>query len=204
MYRPFRSSRVTLHAVSATLLLIGCRSQDPITPDAAFTPYIPAFTSGHISALSPILVRIAADQRWRDSSEAAIQKLFDIDPSVKGTVHWHDDLTLAFVPDARLEQAKTYTVSFALGKLIEVPSGLEEFRFQVTTFDQGVDVRVSDMQALSSTDMTWQRLIVAVYTSDDATGQDLEGCFTAVQKGRVLPLTWEHEPNGRYHRFVAA
>ncbi|MEO8590363.1 MAG: MG2 domain-containing protein [Flavobacteriales bacterium] len=202
MYRLFRSLRVTTHAVLATLVLIGCRSQDPITPDAAFTPYIPAFTAGHISARSPILVRIAADQRWRDSSQTAIQKLFDITPSVKGTVKWHDDLTLAFVPDERLEQEKIYTIAFALGKLIEVPSGLEEFRFQVTTFNQGVAVKVTDMQALSSADLTWQRLVVSVYTSDDATGQDLEGCFTATQKDRDLPLTWEHEPNGRYHRFT--
>ena len=204
MYRLFRSLRVTRNAALATLVLIGCRSQDAtITPDAAFTPYIPAFTAGHISARSPILVRIADDQRWRDSSETALQGLFDLDPSVKGTVRWHDELTLAFVPDERLEQEKTYTVEFALGKLIEVPSGLEEFRFQVTTFKQGVDVRVSEMQALSAADLVWQRLIVSVYTSDDATGQDLEACFTATQKDRDLPLTWEHEPNGRYHRFVA-
>lgn len=188
--------------IAAALLLNACRTQDPITPDAAFTPYIPAFTTGHISAREPILVRVAEGQRWRDTTEAAIQELFQLKPAVKGRTTWHDDHTLAFQPDERLEQERTYTVHFALGELIEVPKGLEEFRFQVTTYRQGVDVRVADMRSLSSTDLSWQRLTVAVYTSDDATGQDLPGCFTATQQGRPLPLTWEHEPNGRHHRFT--
>jgi hypothetical protein len=134
------------------LLFNACRTQDPIAPDAAFTPYIPAFTTGHISARSPILVRVAEGQRWRDTSETAIQQLFRLEPSVKGSTYWHDDHTLAFRPNERLEQDRTYLVRFALGKLIETPKGLEEFRFSVTTYRQGVDVRVTDMRSLSSTD----------------------------------------------------
>lgn len=204
MYRLLRRARVMLHAaLVALVLLAGCRSQDaPFAPDAAFTPYIPAFTAGHISARAPILVRIAEGQTWKDSSATAIQELFDLDPDVDGTVRWHDQQTLAFQPAERLAQEKTYTVNFKLGELISVPSGLETFKFQVTTVRQGIDARVSDMQSLSPTDLTWQRLIVAVQTGDDATGQDLEGCFTATQQGRKLSLTWEHEPNGLYHRFT--
>lgn len=199
-----RSSRALGYAVSCALVFAACRSTDTrVEPDAAFTPYIPAFTTGHISARSPIMVHIAADQRWRDTTAAAVQDLFELDPGVRGTVEWHDERTLAFVPADRLEQDRTYTVEFKLGRVIEVPKGLETFRFQVTTFKQSLDVKVSDMQSLSSTDLTWQRLVVSVYTSDDATGQDLDGCFSATQAGRTLPLTWEHEPNGRYHRFTA-
>ncbi|MBX2972836.1 MAG: hypothetical protein KF797_07030 [Flavobacteriales bacterium] len=196
--------RAWLHAACAALVLLaGCRSQDAsFAPDTAFTPYIPAFTAGHISARAPILVRIAEGQQWKDSSEAAIQKLFSLSPKVAGTVQWHDQQTLAFLPDERLAQEKTYTVSFKLGDLIAVPSGLETFKFQVITVRQGIDARVSDMRSLSPTDLAWQRLIVAVHTSDDATGQDLEGCFKASQQGRKLALTWEHEPNGLYHRFT--
>lgn len=198
-----RLSRELGFVLLCSLTFAACRNHDSGKgPDAAFAPYVPAFTAGHISARSPILVRIATGQRWRDSSAAAIQGLFDLSPSVKGTVSWHDDLTIAFAPDERLEQGKTYDVAFRLGRLIEVPKGLETFRFQVTTYQQGIDAKVTDLQSLSATDLTWQRLIASVYTSDDATGQDLEGCFSAKQEGRSLTLTWEHEPNGRYHRFT--
>ncbi|MEZ4739264.1 MAG: hypothetical protein R2818_07865 [Flavobacteriales bacterium] len=197
-------SRSLFVPLCISLILIGCRTQEePFAPDAAFTPYIPAFTAGHISARAPIMVRIAPDQRWRDTSDAVIQGLFDLDPEVKGTVKWQDERTLAFHPNERLKQEQRYTVHFDLGKLIEVPKGMEEFKFQVTTVRQGVDVRLTDMQSLSQSDLTWQRVVFTVSTSDDATGQDLDGCFTATQGDRSIPLTWEHEPNGRYHRFTA-
>ncbi len=200
-----RNSRTGAPLLAAFLvsLLFACRSDKHFQPDAAFTPYITAFTAGHIPARSPIVVRIADGQRWVDTSKVDLNALFSLKPKVAGTVTWTDDRTLAFQPTERLDQDRTYDVEFHLGALINTPKGLERFRFQVTTFRQGLDVRVSDMQALSTTDMMWQRLVVAVYTSDDATGQDLAACFTATQGDRALPTVWEHEPNGRYHRFTA-
>ncbi|HQV75194.1 MAG TPA: MG2 domain-containing protein [Flavobacteriales bacterium] len=190
-------------ALLLTIAVSSCRTRpDRIAPDAAFTPYVPAFTAGHISARGSIFVRIAPDQRWRDSSTTALQGLFHFDPSVKGTVSLNDDRTLVFKPDERLEQETTYTVTVDLGDLIELPTGLHEFTFQVHTIRQGVDLRVTDMRSLSSSDLTWQRVVVAVSTADDATGQDLEACFTATQGDQNRSLIWEHEPNGKYHLFT--
>jgi uncharacterized protein YfaS (alpha-2-macroglobulin family) len=203
MDRPFRT-RAPLHALCAALLLTACTPRtEHIRPDSAFIPYIPAFTAGHIPARTPILVRIAEGQAWRDSSQSALQELFELEPATPGTVSWRDHLTLAFTPTERLRQDATYTIRFALGKLIEVPAELHTFTFQVTTYRQGIEGTISDLRALSTTDLTWQQAQVAVRTSDDATGQDLEGCFTAEQDGRRLTLVWEHEPNGLLHRVVA-
>lgn len=189
--------------LAALMLIPGCSTQeDAFSPDHRFTPYITAFTAGHISAREPILVRIAEDQRWKDTATIAIDGLFDLSPKVEGTVQWLDRHTLVFRPAQRLDQEKTYTVRFHLGELIAVPAGLETFKFQVSTIRQGIEARVSDMQSLSPTDLTWQRLIIAVRTGDDATGQDIEGCFSATQDDRSLPLTWEHGPDGRNHIFT--
>ena len=186
------------------IVLGGCRSRDTrIEPDVAFTPYIPAFTAGLIGARSPILVSIAEDQRWLDTSDAAIQRSFDLDPAVKGRVFWKDERTIGFQPDERLEQDRTYTVNFHLARLIEVPATIGDFRFQVRTIAQNIAVSVSEMRSLSPADLTWQQLILSVHTSDDATGQDLEGSFTVTQGDRTLAMNWEHEPNGQFHRFVA-
>lgn len=203
MFVPSRSSLLGIMSILTTVMMVSCRSdQGTIAPDAAFTPYLPAFTAGHVPARAPILVNVADGQSWKDTSAAAIQDVFRLDPKVEGTVTWVDERTLSFQPEERLEQERTYTVTFMLGELIEVPKGMEEFRFQVTTFRQGLDVRISEMRSLSPTDLSWQRLVLAVYTSDDATGQDLDACVTATQDGRDLHLSWEHEPNGRHHRFV--
>ncbi len=199
----YRPQRVLGTALLFLFLITGCKRQSAMLPDSAYTPYIAAFTTGHVSATSTVLVRISDEQRWRDTAATDLQQVFSLDPSVPGTVTWQDRQTLVFTPAERLRPNTLHTVRFKLGQLIEVPSGLEVFTFQFTTVAQGIDVRVSDLQPLSLSDLTWSQAIVQVYTSDDASGQDLEGCFTAVQDGRRLPLTWEHEPNGRHHRFVA-
>lgn len=199
----YRPQRVLGTALLFLFLITGCKRQTAMLPDSAYTPYIAAFTTGHVSATSTVLVRISDEQRWRDTAATDLQQVFSLDPSVPGTVTWQDRQTLVFTPAERLRPNTLHTVRFKLGQLIEVPSGLEVFTFQFTTVAQGIDVRVSDLQPLSLSDLTWSRAIVQVYTSDDASGQDLEGCFTAMQDGRRLPLTWEHEPNGRHHRFVA-
>ena len=202
MYATHRMLRASLRAFLICATLVACKG-DPerIEPDNAFIPYIPAFTYGHIGARAAILVRLAEDHPWKDTAATAIQELFELDPDVEGVVEWLDHNTLAFRPKERLKSDKTYNVLFRLGRIMEVPDGMEEFRFQVSTIKQGLDVRVTDLQPLASNDLTWQRLLASVYTSDDATGQDVEGCLSATQGKRNLRLTWEHEANGQFHRF---
>ncbi|HEY0976761.1 MAG TPA: MG2 domain-containing protein, partial [Flavobacteriales bacterium] len=195
---------LTAAVIATTLLHTSCsRKSGEIRPDPAFAPYIPAFTSGHIPARASILVRISDDQAFKDTSAAALQKLFKLAPAVEGSVVWQDERTLAFKPNTPLKQDRTYAVDFHLGQLIEVPEALQEFRFSVTTFRQGIDVRISDMQSLSPTDLTWQRVQLSVYTSDFADGEALARCFKATQSGRDLKVHWEHAPDGSLHRAVA-
>lgn len=187
-----------------TLQNSGCKSSHgPERPSPAFAPYIPAFTSGHISARSAVRVRIAEGLALKDTSHAAIQALFSLSPSTEGTVSWQEGHTLAFTPAKRLQQNTEYTVTFHLGKLTEVPDELKDFKFSFTTFGQQIDLRVEDLVSISPTDLTWQRVVVGVFTSDDATGQDLENSVKATQDGRPLKMTWEHEPGGTLHRAVA-
>ncbi len=191
-------------ALSAIILLVGCtNTQAPLRPDDAFAPYINAFSTGYLSARAPVRVRLADGLVLKDTSAAALQKLFSLRPAVEGTVTWQDARTLAFQPRERLLQGKEYTVNFLLGQLAEVPQNLAEFKFSISTYEQGIDVQVSDLQPKTPSDLSWQRVVVRVFTSDDATGQDLEKCVAATQGGRALRISWEHEPGGTLHRAVA-
>ncbi len=148
-------------------------------------------------------MRLAEGAALTDTSEASIQGLFDLSPDAPGVVSWYDAHTLSFQPRERLKQATTYNVTFHLGKLMEVTHELRDFKFGITTYEQNIDLKVTDLQSLSPTDLTWQRVVVSIFTSDDATGQDLAGSVTATQDGRSLKMTWEHEPGGTLHRAVA-
>lgn len=204
MWKP--SPNLGLFAASCLLILSlnGCRRDHaPLRPDDAFTTYITAFTGGHIPALSTIQVRLADGLAIKDTSAQAMQALFTLSPKADGVVFWQDSRTLVFRPHERLKQGKDYTVTFHLGKLAEVPKEFQEFKFSVGILQQHIEVQVSDIHPHSPGDLAWQRVVVSVFTSDDATGQDLEGAVNAVQNGRKLRMSWEHEPGGTLHRAVA-
>ena len=188
----------------ALLVLFSCnRNQAPLRPSDAFVPYVRAYTNGHISARAPIRIRLAEGLILKDTAQAALQQLIELDPSAEGTVHWEDAHTLAFQPAMRLEQGRQYTVTFHLARLVDVPEDLAEFTFAINTVEQGIAVQVSDLQPHAPNDLRWQRVMISVFTQDDAHGQDLEGSLHAEQNGRALQLTWEHEPGGTLHRAVA-
>jgi len=198
---------ITPHRVAAALaaaaLLSACQGPTQRErPDPAFTPYIAAFTTGHVSNQATIRVRITEGQQWKDSSATALQGLFHLDPSVKGRVDRIDERTVAFIPDERLESDRTYTVRFRLGALIAVPERFAEFRFPITTFEQSVHMQVSDLRAMDQDDLTWQRLLVEVRTADHTDPEALQACFTVLQDGQARRLLWEHDSDGRQHRFL--
>lgn len=204
MFHSLLRNRSCASLLLLVLLLTACgRRSSELRPDAAFAPYIPAFTAGHIPARAPIIIKLAEGLTYKDSSQAALQQLFRLEPSADGRVQWGPGNTLSFQPDAPLRQDQQYNVEFRLGRLVEVPSDLQDFRFSVTTFRQGIDVRISAMQSLSPTDLTWQRVVLDVHTSDHADGSDLAQCFKATQGDRELRIHWEHAPDGSLHRAVA-
>ncbi len=196
--------RLAAPLLALSLLLPACqRSAKPLKADPAFATYIPAFTAGHIPATAPILVKLGDGHALKDTSAAALQRLFDLSPSVRGTVAWKGDRMLAFTPEQALDQDKTYQVSFQLGRVMEVPQTFNVFKFSVTTYPQGIEARISDIRSLSHTDLTWQRAVLSVFTSDRADTEALERCFNATQDGRTLRMVWEHEADGHLHRMVA-
>lgn len=195
--------------LAATLLLViatlftGCTADAPLpAPDAAFATYVEAYTAGHISARGSVVVRFAEDQHWLDTAQVDLQRTVQLQPAVEGTVRWKDERTLQFTPKHRFEQERTYQVRVALGELIEIPKELADLRFGFTTIRQGVRCKVADLQNHSLDDLRWQRLVLAIQTSDDASGQDLDACFVIEQDDRKLHGRWEHAKDGRHHTLL--
>ena len=121
---------------------------------------------------------------------------YSAEPAAEGAVTWYDHLTLAFTPKQRrsrrdLPSARWRTLRYR---------GAEGIAFQVTTYRQGIDARISDLRACQTDPPgsgPGRRTPATVRPAGP------RGCVTAEQNGRALRLTWEHEPNGTFHRLVA-
>ena len=177
-----------------------CSHRTAQRPDPAFAPYVLAFTAGYIPARSPVLVRLAEGITLKDTAEGELNGLFQLDPSVEGSVRWHDARTLAFVPTKRLKAGTTYNVRFRLGQVMNVPDDLGTFRFGFRTFQQHITAEVVDLRPVDAADPAWQQIEWVVTTADDITGLDPEGCFTAEQNGQKLTLRWALGADGHHHR----
>lgn len=158
-----------------------------------------AFTAGNISARSPILIRLAEGLQWNDTIGLELNNVLRLEPAVPGTVRWRDRRTLAFEPSERMAADKDHVVRVDLGALITVPDDHRTLQYAVHTIAQGARMRVTDLQGNVS---SGQQLHLSIRTKDDATGQDLPACFRAVQNGNELPVTWNHEADGRTHMLV--
>lgn len=195
---------LSLFTLLVITLLAACSKPAAIPlPDPAFGQYVAAFTAGHISARAPIKVQLTAGIQLNDTSQQALQQLFTLKPSTPGTVSWEDAHTLVFQPAERLAQHTDYQVTFHLQQIAEVPDAFKQLTFGITTLQQDLELELKDVFPASPDDLSRQRVMVTIYTHDDATGQDLASAVTASQQGRQLALTWEHEPGGTLHHAVA-
>ncbi|MBK8341064.1 MAG: hypothetical protein IPK99_14175 [Flavobacteriales bacterium] len=180
-----------------------CARRTAQRPDPAFAPYILAFTAGYVSARAPVLVRLAEGTALKDTGAVVLDGLFELDPSVEGSVRWQDARTLAFVPTGRLHAGTTYNVRFRLGQVMNVPDDLGTFRFGFHTYQQHIAAEAVDLRPVDAADPTWQQIEWAVSTADDITALDPAACFTAEQDGQPLLLQWAVGADGRHHRAWA-
>ncbi len=181
----------------------GCRHTNIPRPDPVFAPYITAFTAGPVSCSAPVLVRLAEGLDYTDTSAANLATLFDLDPAAEGSVRWHDDHTLAFVPKAPLEPGTIHVVDFHLGRLVKVPNNTSTFRFGFRTLEQHLAVELADVAAMDPGESTVQSISWRVNTADHAGPDALLSCFRAELDGRVLRLRLTSTPDGLRHDLVA-
>ena len=109
-------------AVLATAVLAafscGSKKNAVESPDTAFAEYIKAYTGGIIADDAVIRVDFTGD-----IEEAARQSagLFDISPSLPGSVRWNSPSSVSYVPEeGALKVGQTYAVSIDPDKITEV------------------------------------------------------------------------------------
>ncbi|KPK85826.1 MAG: hypothetical protein AMS27_06450 [Bacteroides sp. SM23_62_1] len=186
-------------------VLIGCQkkaeSTEEINPE--FTSYISAFTAGSISNESSIRIRLTAEyQEAFTPYEPITGKLFRFQPSLQGVTYWVDSRTIEFKPDERMKSGAGYNVSFDLSKVTDVPDHLKNFEFHFQILQQTFSVEMEGIRTYSTTNLEWLRSYGRIITADVIEDNLIEKVLQANQNRRPLPVTWEHDPDGKIHEFI--
>ena len=169
----------------------------------AFGQYISSYTAGVVSSGSTIRVVLAMDAV--DSlaiGNPSTTSLFSLSPSVSGTATWLDLRTVEFKPDTRLVSGQVYSVSFALSKLVEVPSGLKTFEYSLQVIPQNFEVSIDNIKPYVKTELKRQKIEGTLLTADYAENASVEAMLKATQETNVLKVNWTHTDEGKQHHFI--
>ena len=173
------------------------------TVDAAYASYVSAYTAGVISKKSPIRIQLAS--QFADSTkvdEDVSTSVFSFEPDINGSAKWIDERTIEFVPSADLKSGTKYVLNFELGKLVDVPDGMENLSYEFTTISQNFDVQLEGLSPDENEDVSMQKLSGSVYTADAASDEEVEKILNAFLNNDELDISWVHPEEGLTHYFT--
>ena len=121
--------------VAAALVLLSCGPKKTVveTPSAQeYAAYVKAYTGGIVADDAVLRIDLA-----QEAATQPTEGLFNLKPKVEGTTHWSSPTSVTFTPEA-LKPGQTYSVSFALDKVLEDAPA---------TFDYSLAVRGKSAEA---------------------------------------------------------
>ena len=196
-------------AVLLVLVIIffnGCgpqKQKQPSKIDPRFGTYIYAFTKGEISVRSSIRIRLQEKLVIEAEEGAPLDiDLFDISPKVEGEVFLIGDHMLEFRPVKTFKGATLYDVKFMLDKIMDVPSDLMVFNFQVKTIQQSFEVIVEDYAPYENDNLIHNRLSGFITTADEMSEEDVMSLLVAEQDGEKRSISWNMNGYTRRHPFT--
>lgn len=185
MYRIFLLSLVCLFVAS-------CSNEDGLpAQDSAYSAYVKAYTAGTISRGSSIRIVFNEDELKQDIHQQINQEWLSFSPQIDGELKWAADNVLEFVPSTYMPPASEFKAVLQLGKLTGAKDKLAQFRFGWRTYNQGYSASFSDVQPYDLNRPELQMVKGTLSTSDAARLEEIQATATAMQGGRVLPLSWQ-------------
>jgi hypothetical protein len=199
-----RSSRpwVSLVVLSTTALACGDSNELPeIGPqDARWESVIERHTRGEISRRDRVRVVFATDVVDESRVGTSATDLVTLQPEIPASVTFASQREVVVAPEGELDPGTAFVVSVSGDGLDSTPEDLEPYRFLVRVMEQGLDVTVTGLTP--DPDVTLGLVLTGSVVTADADDADrIEDIVRASLRGRDLDVTWEHEPDGRRHRF---
>lgn len=170
-------------------------------PDAAYSAYISAYTTGVISTSSSIVVVFTQPIGGEDFASKNLPDCFHTDPAINGVLRWKDESSIEFVPENPMPAGVLFKAELDLHKLMDVPEEHRQFAFGFRTMNQHLNAQIVSTGNYNDDDLTLMFLSGTAYTADATNIEVLESALKATQSGKNLSISWVHE-NSLTHHFI--
>lgn len=181
-------------------LIVSCQSRKS---SASFSPeeigrYIAAYVPGSIDAGETVRVRFAVPVDTSRSADA-----LSFQPSVKGSVRWEDELTLAFTPDDGWRPGIRYEMTVRLDHLIpDVDPAMKRVAFSFEVRPVRLWVQTEPLSPEFDGDKASYLLRGQVHVSRPVDSATVRRLLQISNTGKAGPVQWYHDPEGRAHDFT--
>ncbi|MGL5317493.1 MAG: hypothetical protein ACRC9Q_02155, partial [Bacteroidales bacterium] len=199
------NSRAYLYYLSTLLiflLTIGCSKQKPVTPDASFSAYIGAYTSGVIPGSSPIRIILSNDLNEINMDEKQTAKLFSFSPSLSGKTIWKSSREIVFIPDSgSMKQGTLYNGEFLLGKIMDVDKKHQSFPFSFEIIAQNLSIETFGYTQIGD-NPAWNSLNGELLLADHADEKLIKQMLSATIDKKNLNITVAPVGSKRHYSFI--
>ena len=165
-------------------------------------PYVDAFTTGDVSAHTPIIVKFTDDVKFKENfttGQVLNEKLFQIKPAVEGQAVWKDGNTVEFTPKNPLKSDMQYVVRLNIAKIAEVKNAPPTFTFGFHTVRLAYSYTLGELTCQDADDENSYYLTGIIHTSDVIKDKDVEKILR-INPNRYT-VSWTHHTTGRTHSF---
>jgi alpha-2-macroglobulin len=208
-YAGFQSRIGLLLLLLATLWLAACAQRSQSTHeknDPAWANVITGHTAGPITRRGSIRVSfnqemVAADAVGKDRSD-----IITVDSSIKGHATFDTPQELVWTPNEELEGGKTYRVEVKAKGLKGIPASSANYVFAIQVQAADFDVHIAPLDSSAGSiaqNVDQMTLSGEITTADSESNPGIEAILKAEFLGKPLQLQWQHNANGREHRFSA-
>jgi len=199
-----QSSALVLLIALVFLFGMGCRKKTAIPFDPQFAQYISAFTSGTISASSPIRIRLTDAFAGEVAVGEVVQdKLLEFSPTIEGELRWVDNQTLEYTPKGWMKRGEMYEATLHLSKIVkQLPDDMKRFRFSFQPMKQHMEMKVTGISSYKNDDLRWMKLTGTLNTMDACDNNALSQTITSSQFNNGLAVTWTHDADPHIHTFT--
>ncbi len=206
MLKPAILKTLSLSAVLVLGFLIsGCGGKRTAKKmDPSVGEFVYAYTSGTISRTAPIRVRmtsgLVSSSDYGTEVQDGVLKFY---PEIDGIATWENDRTILFKPTEPLPSGETFVGELQVKQLFKsAPAQASTFEFEFRTRDQFLDIQVLGLQTPDPTDLSTQKLLGKIRTTDVAKAEQFARLVTVRQGRQNLDVEWVHDPGMLTHHFT--